>query len=196
MSAFRLVAAANLMLISLGSCGAASETTGQKSWPVVKPIDTRFSVSMTHDGFVYHIPILTKNDEEVYKISCYSGDDNDRDQWSNTISVDPLADLSCVMFGKNQKYHWSSLFSQKDDDRDWQSRGFFWKSEIVGKCGSYPEFGRSRNFYLRGMAINMTLEPAENKDRWTMHLKIKNAPEHQSEWAEAPNAPDHAKECH
>lgn len=186
-----------LVAIILSTSACFSKSVGHNfQWPEITEIDQSFEASLSRNGFQHHIDIMSETGQKLYKLSCYSGDDSDQDKWSSITPVIPIADLSCVMFGEQQNRPWQSLLSQAGDQRDYQSRGFFWKSQITGKCGTYLEYGRKRNFQLRGLELSIALSPTEQQNIWSVNVKIRNKQQNKSQWAEDPKVDEHIEECH
>lgn len=73
-------------------------------------------------------------------------------------SFDYSGDFECRLIPLYEKSMFSTLLT--DDPHptaDWQSRGRFLIPELLGKCATYPEYGRVRNFQLRSMRVRLEL---------------------------------------
>jgi hypothetical protein len=68
----------------------------------------------------------------------------------------------------------------------WYSRGRMFASELAGDCARYPEYGRVRNFRLRGLHLTMTFEDvvfanlrtdaAPRLASYTLHIRVVRDP--------------------
>lgn len=139
----------------------------QGTWPSVKPVDktalmvlpdidnpNRFeqqSGSRTID-----VVVVTPRDIPIYKIECGTPDR------SNGHVFEYSGDFQCRMIPWGKESSSSDLLSEvPKSTHDWQSRARFFANEVLGLCGSVPDFGRVRTFRLRGMKITLTMSNVE-----------------------------------
>ena len=72
-------------------------------------------------------------------------------------SVDYLGDFECRLLPHGSADDAPSLLRDSEVQSEWDSRGSFYRSELEGACGDYPEYGRRRHFRLRGMELTLEL---------------------------------------
>jgi len=122
-------------------------------WSPVQPITRTVQIeNASRAQFV--MPIQGMNGCALYTLTCY-GSESQPD--SNNFIYD--GDFECRLTEINgQNSRFSNLLTENlHQSRDWQSRARFFGSELQGACGEIPEFGRARNFLLRGMRISMQI---------------------------------------
>jgi hypothetical protein len=77
---------------------------------------------------------------------------------STIRDFDFSGDFECQLQSVPPSKRYSTLLTENpQQDRDWESRGRFLADEVAGPCGDIPDFGKRRNFRLRGMHIVLTL---------------------------------------
>lgn len=77
-------------------------------------------------------------------------------------SFDYSGDFECRLTSGREPSAYSTLLTDvPDQSRDWQSRGKFLAEELKGPCRNYPEFGRIRHFWLRGMRLTLAIHDIE-----------------------------------
>ena len=121
------------------------------AWPVVIPFTQTARISDSASAHAVFM-ISGRSARPLYKLACYGS----RAQPSgNDFEYD--GDFECRLTaedGQNSRYS-TLLTEDPDQSRDWQSRARFFGSELVGDCGQIPEFGRVRDFSVRGMRIEL-----------------------------------------
>jgi hypothetical protein len=116
----------------LASCAGAQS-------PPAEPINSaQFStrVSFGRDGYVARFPITNLSGKVVFEISCYSLDDERREEFAAQNGTDPVADLSCYLKDLSREHEYTMLGLEGESLQF--TPAFFWFSDI-GKCtsGSY-----------------------------------------------------------
>ena len=119
-------------------------------WPAVRAAKTSFQF-VDPDNTAMKMNIVSVTGASLYALECYlNAYDHDDPQF------DYSGDFECRLSASSSKEVYSTLLTEEaNPTRDWQGRGRFLQEDLVGKCGQYPEYGRTRHFRLRGM--NLTL---------------------------------------
>ncbi|MGC2695780.1 MAG: hypothetical protein WA738_08310 [Candidatus Angelobacter sp.] len=132
-------------------------------WPIVKPVTVSKDFTDASKAALI-LPISDINGRSLYRLKCY-GKKSALSQNEFDYSGDFECSLTANKAIENNGYS-TLLTDEPHQDSDWQSRARFFGSELADPCGSVPEFGRERNFYLRGMHIAMhVLNPTFGKDQ-------------------------------
>jgi hypothetical protein len=102
----------------------------------------------------------------IYKLECHNGN------YEELSGLDFSGDFQCALFAikGGTRNTWNLLVSQAEAEErsDWLDRGRVTSNQFRGECGEVPEYGKLRNFRLRGMLI--TLEFSNLK--WSPESKI------------------------
>lgn len=120
-------------------------------WPAVKPLDEIYDFEEA-DHAKLRLQILGADDRPLYLLACQGREVEAGDDFEYS------GDFECRLTSLYSKDRFSTLFTENPkQQKDWESRGRFFSEELVGNCAEYPEYGRVRNFRLRGMAIRLEL---------------------------------------
>lgn len=122
----------------------------QIKWPEISPFKKIVHFAGRQST---KLEIVGRRGTPLYLLQCYlnpSDDDNDSDHFSYSGAFE------CRLTSRYDNRQSTLLTENPYPTRDWESRGRFLIEEITGKCADYPDYGRVRNFKLRGM--NLTLE--------------------------------------
>jgi len=130
--------------------------TRRAPWPRVQSLTARFPIDLRVDKIVIDLPLVASDGGQViYTFACRGGHesylDKLRDNW--------VGPLMCTL-AEGEEASDGSLLSE-DHSAAWFSRGQFRRSELVGECGRYPEFGVRRSFRLRGFRLHLNAEDIE-----------------------------------
>lgn len=89
--------------------------------------------SFERTGYVAHFPITNLSGETLIQISCYSLDDEAREEFAVKSGTDPVADLSCYAkdMGRTNEY---TMLGINGESLQF-TPAFFWFSDIA-KCAS------------------------------------------------------------
>jgi hypothetical protein len=144
-------------------------------WNPVRPVTKTVYIADTSRGrFV--LPIQSSDGETIYTLSCYGSELQPN---ANDFVYDGDFECRLVEAGVKHSAYSTLLTEDPSQSRDWQSRARLFGSEIQGRCGSIPEFGRERNFLLRGMRIslrvsNPSFSSAHKLQRFTFSASVQN----------------------
>jgi len=122
----------------------------QPKWPAVKAFRKRFFFPETKKARL-NLIIRGADGQKLYRLHCNGAstlESEDADAW---------ADFSCHLHSLYSKDHVESLLIETQSGFEAQSRGEFWSGELIGQCAEYPEWGRVRNFGLRGMRLTVEI---------------------------------------
>lgn len=130
-----------------------SESSTDVVWPEVREFEISVGFGMSATKFEVTIPIYNESGKKEYWIKCVGGDDEYLDRLSGESGINYVGPLSCRLDLEDRESGFSLL--GVDDSPVWHTRGQFHLGQLVGSCGSYPEFGRVRNFRLRGFRLTL-----------------------------------------
>jgi hypothetical protein len=130
--------------------GVSAQLSGT-NWPELRPTTKRFRVDLTAEKIAIDLPVLDRTGHEQYHFACRGGRDSYLDSLNPTQNW--VGPLMCTL-AEGTEARDDSLLSE-DDSAAWFSRAHFRRSELVGSCASYPEFGTHRSFRLRGFRLRL-----------------------------------------
>jgi hypothetical protein len=120
-------------------------------WP--KPAEVKKIVQLAGHQ-MFNLDLTSKTGVRLYKLQCVL---NPTDEDSNDEF-----DFSGAFFCRLTSYYdnrQSTLLTENQyPTRDWENRGQFLIEQITGDCATYPDYGRSRTFTLRGMNLTLTID--------------------------------------
>jgi hypothetical protein len=121
-------------------------STRQFYWPSVQPLEKRYTFSTAASSHV-QLDIHPSTGNEFYRLQCLPGD-------HNRYSIESF---QCGLTPAGYDNTGSLLV---DDPFDWsvsKSRGVFWAQFLAGACSTYPGWGPTRLFRLRGMVLSLSI---------------------------------------
>jgi hypothetical protein len=154
----KILAIMFLGISSFPLCGAPSH-----KWPLIQPTEQTARLELpnidaperseTAKGMgTLDVIIKSQQGDPTYKIECGTPDR------SRDGVFEYSGDFQCRMILWGIEVSKVDLLSEMQDrSHDWQSRARFFASEVSNHCGAIPEFGRLRNFRLRGMKISLEM---------------------------------------
>jgi hypothetical protein len=102
------------------------------------------------------ISILGRNRKPLYDLYCCLNPNFPADTANERIFS---GDFHCFLFSRYD-FDGSQGYLLCDDPYptvEGQGRGRFWIGDITGKCGDYPDYGKIREFRLRGMDLTLSI---------------------------------------
>ena len=148
-----------------------SPVVGQE-WPTVKPVTESFEVNLAAGLVAIDLPIMSEDGSVLYRLSCRGGSEKILDELGGRDNVNWVGPLMCVLNLGDLPISQNSLLAE-DDSPPWHTRGQFHESELVGACGTYPEFGINRSFRLRGFVLRLGVGNLElNSDGSLRRFKL------------------------
>ena len=158
---------AAILTLSLTQCGNSRIAYQKTSWPQVGVFSASQPIDLSAPKQLIKIYIPDHKGKPIYKLVCFSGNYDAEQEIGVIYSGGLLCGLNTPNFPDNSTIDNWSLLSSKDITRSAIfSRGNFNAEEITGFCASYPEYGRNRNFRLRGFALNIHLTNVEVKPNY------------------------------
>jgi hypothetical protein len=135
------------LAIGLSPCGAGQN----QRWPGIRP--TRIAVAFRDARRADTTFVIRGTDgKPLYRVACHTS------AYAGDPDFDYSGDFECRMISLySTDAHSTLLTDDANQSRDWQSRGRFLAEELIGACGSYPEYGLTRHFRLRGMKVTLAL---------------------------------------
>lgn len=142
----RLLTVIAWTLCELSSVGAGA----QQVWPRIKSFDRTFTFASRKEMFL-RFPIKNNHGRVLYIVECASpfADDKRVSQYAYS------RDFECrvALPGATLLPSIQLLALNSRIDKEWQSRGGFWWSELVPTCASYPDWGAKRIYRFRGIRL-------------------------------------------
>lgn len=126
---------------------------GSIAWPVIheksgslvfnKPAEADFTTDIKDlDG------------RPLYVLRCRSGDMDDVGDFNYSGLLQCRLSVINAPQGTPSTLLWEDLKVTSD----WDGRGRFMLNDIIGTCGSYPDWGSTRNYLVRGMRLTLKIE--------------------------------------
>lgn len=145
------------------------------NWSPVEPATK--TVHMTDASTArFVLPIRSSSGRILYKLTCYGQKSQPN---ANDFVYDGDFECRLTATGTDKSRYSTLLTEDPNQSRDWQSRARFFGTELAGECGDIPEFGRSRDFLLRGMRIslritNPTFTSKQKLQSFTFRVSVAN----------------------
>ena len=160
-------------------------------WSPIKPVTRSFNIDFAAGLAVIDLPIVSENGSTLYVLHCRGGSEKELDELGSRDGINWVGPLMCVMNTGNSRISENSLLAE-DDSPPWHTRGQFHRSELVGACGVYPEFGNERSFRLRGFVLrlsahNLGMNSDGSLRRLTLAVTVRNDPTAKGAQAERPD---------
>jgi hypothetical protein len=108
----------------------------------------------------FNLPLRDLAGDIRYRLICRGGDRRRLDRLHARLGMmSYVGDFTCILNPGGREGD-ASLLSE-DGSSAHHSRGAFYQRELVGACAAYPEYGRIRNFRLRGFALTLAMTDVE-----------------------------------
>jgi hypothetical protein len=147
----QVLGAAVLMLLAGVSALVSTAQNTQRTWPSVQLLEQSFTISDPHKAVVRTF-VRDQNNAPIYLFVCRTGDDE------SVANVNYAGDLDCRLMTAELGEVEQNLLVEAPNLAAWYSRGRMFASELEGDCARDPEYGRVRNFHLRGLHLVITFE--------------------------------------
>jgi len=122
-----------------------------ESYPSVKSFERTFIVPDVRKANVV-TEIRSTQGTPLYKLQCHSAG------YTGDPEFDYSGNFECrlsLVAGRNT---YSTLLTEdRNQSRDWESRGRFFADDLRGKCAQLPQFGAVRSFELRGLTLTLRI---------------------------------------
>lgn len=145
-------------------------TSGQQQKPTFTPVRPMRIAATIPDirNSEVKADIISVDGNAAYSIECHSA------SYASDPYFDYSGEFECKLTELGKAGTYSTLFTENvDQSRDWESRARFFAQNLKGECATIPEFGRSRNFRLRGMKITLdVLRPQYASDGKLSSLEL------------------------
>jgi hypothetical protein len=140
-----------LVLCALLPKDGLAASKGEFDWPVIRAFTKTVLIPKASEASLI-AELVDMNGKPVYRLECHTA------AYEGDPGFDYSGDFECRLVSLYSKDAYSTLLTDNpQQSRDWESRGRFLVEELVGKCRSYPEYGATRHFRLRGMKITLSL---------------------------------------
>lgn len=150
-----------LSTILLGALSAIFVRSGSESrpfkWPEVEPLHRSFYFPDATHARV-ELTIEGRDKKALYRLKCEPG---------YVVGGDTIDLFECLVdeAGFNRTESWEPYESLLNEDpievRAATNRAEIWASQLKDTCADYPEYGRVRNFRLRGMKLTLEIKDIE-----------------------------------
>jgi hypothetical protein len=148
-----------LTTLLMSTFSPAQVAPGDVTWPQIQPAAVKVGFDLRSDAFELKFPIFDSEGDAAYWIMCVGGSDAYTDRLSGKTGFNFVPPLGCRLDTKSGWNDGSLLAPQGQSV--WHTRGQFYIPEIERTCADYPEYGRLRNFKLRGMHLTFSIEEVE-----------------------------------
>lgn len=118
---------ATIFTALLTSCAALHDPSPE----VINNVQFHTRAEFGRNGYISNFPITNGIGEIIFLISCYSLDDESREEFAHSHGTDPVADLSCYVKDTSRKDEHTVLGLEGESLQF--TPAFFWFSEI-NKC--------------------------------------------------------------
>lgn len=125
-------------------------------WPAVSPVHRMYEFNDASHAAIPKLTIKSINGKPLYDISCYT-------EWDFPGNYDYSGIFMCRMLPlyksplDDNSLAQSNLFYGPNPIAQWDTRSRFLINQLIGECGTYPEYGRVRHFRFRGMKITLKI---------------------------------------
>ena len=147
------------------------------AWPAITETELHIGIPADGSRIGFWFPVKAADGRPLYLFSCDGGSAGYMDSIS-TDSIIYVPDMMCLLNEGTSKIEWSLL--AEGGEAPWHTRGQFRWNDLVGDCGLYPEYGRTRHFSLRGMRITLRASDLElshgQLSHFTLDISVKNDP--------------------
>jgi len=135
---------------------------------MVKEVDVTYRFPKAQEAALW-LPIFDERGRTSYYLSCSSPSGWVPEFPIERYSYDPSGDFDCHLESAlDAECAIGPLFRDRTlaGEKDWSTRSRFFAREVTGACASYPDYGRRREFELRGMTVQLEMD----------HVSLMNAP--------------------
>ena len=144
-------------------CGSilTGAVVSRQSWPQIKAFDQNFTFAVRSKMFL-RFPIESLHGKELYVVECASPFAEDKRAGLYAYSRDFECRVSlpgAALLPDIQLLAFNSRI-----DKEWQSRGGFWWSELTSACAGYPDWGAKRVYRFRGMRLTIDIFDVRMKE--------------------------------
>jgi hypothetical protein len=151
-----------LLIVAVCSLIGFSEIKAHaETWPEIEPFNKSFTFISRNQMFL-HFPIVDRAGKELYFVECASpfADDERVKQYAYSRDFECRVALPDATLLPNIQL----LALNSKIDKEWQSRGGFWWSELVSACSTNPDWGAVRVYRFRGMRLKIQLSDIKMKE--------------------------------
>lgn len=141
-----------LGFVVLASWVASLSTAAEaKAWPQVT---AQSGIVVLNERAGQGIKRLIRGNQGnvLYVLTCKTGDSGDEDEFNYSGFV------HCRLHEPKPQSWPLTLLQPSNSMKDYEGRARFFLGEVVGPCGSTPDYGASRTFRLRGMKLQLSVD--------------------------------------
>jgi len=140
---------------------------GALSYSPVEPLQRTVDVPDVKRANV-SLDIRSTDGTPLYKLQCHSAG------YTGDPDFDYSGDFECRLSSIEDHDNYSTLLTEdRNQSRDWESRGRFFAASLRGACARIPQFECRRNFRLRGMSLTLQIsDPVFGDDGKLSSLRL------------------------
>jgi len=176
------------MLIAVVLLCSHAHSDSKSKWPEIKELNVTYPL-LTERSIGFDLPITNADGRTLYELKCHRAD------YEGDPDFDYSGLIDCRFISTYSKNKFNTLFAEnKRQDSDWENRGRFLVEHLLPGCASYPEWGATRQFQLRGITVVLKisnikfadLSKNSTVDTFDLSVTVKNTPNIQSVRTQAP----------
>lgn len=156
---------------------ADQQPIATSQWPEISPLTKRYYFPDVDRASISKLIIHSYTGKPLYRISCYPGEPES----GNITDFDYSGFFQCRLVPLYGAWYGDLFASNPQVSSDWATRSRFMLSQLLGKCGTAPEYGSVRRFLLRGMRITLSIKnlkpPSKKAQSFAFIIKVENDPE-------------------
>jgi len=187
-----------VIVLTALSVSVLSAQNGARTWPDVQSLEESFAISDPAKAVVRTL-VRDRKGAPIYLFVCRTGDDE------SVAKVNYAGDLDCRLIPAELGEVEQNLLVEAPNLAAWYSRGRMFARELAGDCARYPEYGRVRNFRLRGLHLTMIFEDVvfanlqtdapTSLASYTLHVRVVRDPTARRSIAESSGYLDPSREA-
>jgi hypothetical protein len=185
----------NLLKLVVVLCSVPFSASGESradvhSWPVVREEAGVVTIETPAEAdFTRHI--VGRDGRLLYDLRCRSGDLDDVGGFNYSGLIQCRLSVAHATSGPQ-----TLLFENAHATSDWEGRGRFLLSDILGSCGKYPDYGSTRSYRVRGMRLVLSVRDLRlqklpqgevGASSYVLAYDLKSDPAAKSVWTEKPS---------
>ena len=129
-------------------------------WPVLRNAAETVDINLRDPRTLVTLNLRDVTGQPRYQFVCFAGND----EASYEFSIIYTGGLQCGLAQAGTPVEHSlenPLLLTKDDTKAHFSRAIFHAEELVGFCADYPDYGLTRDYYLRGFRLTLRLSDVD-----------------------------------
>lgn len=183
------------LLVAVLASDARVAAASAQAWPAVQPSEVVIGMNWQAEKLYLDLPLFDTYGKIRYRLVCRGGSERHLDELDSKLHINYVGPMMCILNAGDHETEASLL--REESIPPWFTRGQFAYKDIIGNCGSYPEYGRVRHFRLRGFELTLEIIDPEidngKVDYLVFKISVRNDPTATSAIAEPVHYPDPRK---